>query len=259
MSPVEATQNLYDPASHTSAELDLLRDEFTRFLMRYKFGIDEVMTKISILREEFRHTHEYNPIEHVSSRLKSPESLVAKVQRKGCDPSFDAIRASITDIAGVRVTCSFVSDTYRVFEMLTSQHDIKIVAVKDYIAQPKANGYKSLHAILEVPVFLSDGVVPVFVEVQIRTIAMDFWASLEHKIYYKYDHAVPQDLLDGLFAAAETASRLDEDMERLHDEVRIQLDPAITPTSAIEVQTPLTPNEKVLEQFRRVRREFDID
>ena len=201
-------------------DLLALKSELTRFMMQYKFGIDEIMTKISILREEFAELHAYNPIEHVSSRLKSPESIIEKVERKGITPSFDDIRLAITDIAGVRVTCSFVSDAYRVFEMLTSQSDVTVLAVKDYIANPKANGYKSLHAVIEVPVFLSAGVVPVIVEVQIRTIAMDFWASLEHKIYYKYRDNVPQELLDGLKDAADTAARLDTDMERLHEQVR---------------------------------------
>jgi len=220
-------------------------------MMRYKFGIDEVTTKITILREEFGQLHDYNPIEHVSSRLKSPESIVAKIQRKGIEPDFGSIREAITDIAGIRITCSFVSDTYRVFEMLASQNDIRVVAVKDYIANPKPNGYKSLHAIVEVPVFLSDGVVPVYVEIQIRTIAMDFWASLEHKIFYKYDDEVPDDLLAGLKEAADTASRLDADMERLHEEVR-----GLGSSSAPETAESLAPDEEVLQQFQRFRDTF---
>ncbi|WP_308468992.1 GTP pyrophosphokinase [Rathayibacter soli] len=218
-------------------------------MMPYKFGIDEVNTKISILREEFSQLHDYNPIEHVSSRLKTPESIVAKVIRKECDPSFDAIAATITDIAGVRVTCSFGSDVYRVFELLTGQSDVRLITAKDYIAKPKPNGYKSLHAIIEVPVFLSAGPKPVFVEVQIRTVAMDFWASLEHKIYYKYDRAVPQELLDELKEAAETAARLDAKMERLHTEIR----------GAGELSNPhhtLVPADDTLQQFREVRQLF---
>ncbi|PJJ55584.1 GTP pyrophosphokinase [Compostimonas suwonensis] len=238
-------------------EMKQLRDDFTRFMMQYKFGIDEVTTKISILREEFSHMHDYNPIEHVSSRLKTPESIIDKVQRKGFDPSFETIRESITDIAGVRITCSFVSDTYRVFDMLTSQHDIRLVAVKDYIKNPKPNGYKSLHAIVEVPVFLSDGVVPVLVEVQIRTIAMDFWASLEHKIYYKYDQQVPQELLDDLREAAETASRLDRKMERLHDEIRVVAQPENPPQSRpSDAGDAVVPTVQAIEQLQRFRAHF---
>jgi len=232
-------------------ELRQLRDEFTRFMMQYRFGIDEVTTKITILRDEFAHLHDYNPIEHLSSRLKTPESIVAKIDRKGCEPTFDAIRRTITDIAGVRVTCSFVTDVYRVFDMLASQADVTVLDVRDYIAEPKPNGYRSLHGIVEVPVFLSDGVVPVTVEVQLRTIAMDFWASLEHKIYYKYDQAVPPQLLGDLTEAAETASRLDATMETLHERIRGgHRDPA--PTDA--GRPPVVPSEEVLRQLWQARR-----
>ncbi len=204
----------------SSADLRAMRDEFQRFLMEYRFGLAEVETKISILREEFQEMHAYNPIEHVSSRVKSPDSLVDKVRRKGIETDFDSIRASITDIAGIRVTCSFIDDAYRLSKLLTRQDDITVRDVKDYIANPKPNGYKSLHVIVEVPVFLSTGRVDVPVEVQFRTIAMDFWASLEHKIYYKYDRLVPDDLLAELKNAADTAAELDTRMERLHREIR---------------------------------------
>ncbi|WP_243075552.1 GTP pyrophosphokinase family protein [Microbacterium sp. SS28] len=202
-----------------AAQLRALRDQTERFLREYRFGMQEIETKLSILREEFEHTHSYNPIEHVSSRVKSPDSLVEKVERKGIEPNFDAIRERITDIAGVRVTCSFVSDVYRLFDLLARQDDITVREVKDYIAEPKPNGYQSLHAIIEVPVFLSTGRVDVPVEVQFRTIAMDFWASLEHKIYYKYDSQVPERLLAELKDAADSAAELDHRMERLHREL----------------------------------------
>ncbi|WZH37636.1 MAG: GTP pyrophosphokinase family protein [Microbacterium enclense] len=204
----------------SSSALRAMRDEFQRFLMEYRFGLAEVDTKIAILREEFQEMHDYNPIEHVSSRVKTPDSLVDKVRRKGIDTDFDSIRAAITDIAGIRVTCSFIDDAYRLSDLLTQQDDITVRDVKDYIATPKANGYKSLHVIVEVPVFLSTGRVQVPVEVQFRTIAMDFWASLEHKIYYKYDRLVPAELLDQLKDAADTAAELDTRMERLHREIR---------------------------------------
>ncbi|UYK41533.1 GTP pyrophosphokinase [Microbacterium terricola] len=200
-------------------ELRSMRDEFQHFLLPYEFGLREIETKLAILRDEFQHMHDYNPIEHVSSRLKSADSLVEKVERKGIEPGFEAIRAGITDIAGVRVTCSFVKDAYRLFDLLTQQDDITIRRVKDYIAEPKANGYKSLHVVVDVPVFLSSGRVDVPVEVQFRTIAMDFWASLEHKIYYKFDSKVPDRLLAELKDAADTAADLDTRMERLHREL----------------------------------------
>lgn len=197
-----------------------VRDSLTRFLMPYKFAIDEVMTKLRILQEEFTQTGEYNPIEHVSSRLKEPDNIIEKMERRGVPLETDLIRETITDIAGVRVICSFVSDVYRVFELLTAHADVTVYQVKDYIAKPKDNGYRSLHLLLEVPVFLSSGPVQTIVEVQIRTIAMDFWASLEHKIYYKYDREVPEQLLGGLKDAAEQASQLDSTMEWLHIAIR---------------------------------------
>ncbi|MGB4779179.1 MAG: GTP pyrophosphokinase family protein [Microbacterium sp.] len=196
-----------------------MRDEFQGFLLQYQFGLREVETKLGILRDEFQLMHDYNPIEHISSRVKSADSLVDKVVRKGVEPTFEGIRTGIMDIAGVRVTTSFTKDAYRLFDLLTQQDDITLREVKDYIATPKGNGYKSLHAIVSVPVFLSSGRVEVPVEVQFRTIAMDFWASLEHKIYYKYAGAVPDGLLAELKDAAESAALLDARMERLHHEL----------------------------------------
>ncbi len=207
------------PDAATLAQARRMRDELTRFLMEYRFAVNEVLTKVTILREEFVQLHRYNPIEHVTSRIKKPESIVKKVTRRGIAPELPLIREAITDIAGIRITCSFIADTYRVLETITAQDDVRVVAVKDYIAHPKPNGYKSLHAIVEIPVFLSTGPVHVPVELQIRTIAMDFWASLEHKIFYKYDGAVPARLLDELSAAADTAEQLDRRMEQLHTQV----------------------------------------
>ncbi|MCM3695358.1 GTP pyrophosphokinase family protein [Microbacterium oleivorans] len=204
----------------SASSLRAMRDEFQRFLMEYRFGLQEIETKISILREEFHEMHDYNPIEHVSSRVKSPDSIVEKIQRRGIEPDFDSVRAHITDIAGIRITCSFVSDVYRLFDLLTAQDDITVREVEDYIATPKGNGYKSLHTILEVPVYLSTGRVDVPVEVQFRTIAMDFWASLEHKIYYKYERQVPEHLLGQLKDAADAAAELDARMARLHQQIR---------------------------------------
>ncbi len=223
------------------AEIRALMREMRRLSLTYKFGIDEVMTKISILRDEFRHMQNYNPVEHVGSRLKSFESIAAKCRRKGIPLNPDAVRAQMFDIAGVRVTCSFVSDIYRVRDMLVGQSDITVLEERDYIAHPKDNGYKSLHLIVQVPVFLSDRVEQVVVEIQIRTIAMDFWASLEHKIYYKYDRQVPRHLTDSLKLAADVAASLDSSMERIHDEVQA-LAAAETPPSE-QTDALLSPEE----------------
>ncbi len=207
-------------AALNGSDVRALVDNLRRLVLSYMFGIDEVMTKISILRDEFRYIHEYNPIEHVGSRLKSFDSILAKAQRKQIPLTPDDVRAQMFDIAGVRVTCSFVSDLYRVRDMLVAQADLTLLEERDYIARPKPNGYKSLHLIVRVPVFLSDRVENVAVEIQLRTIAMDFWASLEHKIYYKYDRTVPAHLTDSLKLAADVAWSLDTSMERIHDEVK---------------------------------------
>ncbi len=201
-------------------DMRALRQDFMRFMLPHRFAMEEVVTKLTILRDEFTLMHDSNPIEHVASRLKSPDSIAEKMQRKRSEPTFASIRETITDIAGVRVTCSFVSDVYRVFDLLTTQSDITIIDVRDYIASPKRNGYRSLHALIQVPVHLSEGPLPVTVEVQLRTIAMDFWASLEHKIHYKYRGAVPADLADRLRDAADAAHSLDTLMEDLHEEVK---------------------------------------
>lgn len=193
--------------------------ELARFLMLYRFAINEVTTKLEILRDEFTHAHDYNPIEHIKARAKAPEAIIAKAQRIGCPLDLHQIPRHIRDIAGVRVVCSFESDVYAVFEILTRQTDVTVLEVEDYIAEPKPNGYRSLHAIIQIPVFLSSGPEDVEVELQIRTVAMDFWASLEHKIYYKYGRQVPTGLLDELRDAASTAAELDERMQRLHREI----------------------------------------
>jgi putative GTP pyrophosphokinase len=201
------------------AQIKQFKDEITRFMMMYKFALDALETKIEILKEEFQFLHDYNPIENTKSRLKSPESILNKINRKQCDISFSSIKSNITDIAGLRITCSFVTDIYRISDMLQSQSDLTIIGMKDYIKQPKPNGYQSLHLLVGVPVYMSDRQENVCVEVQIRTIAMDFWASLEHKIFYKYKEAVPPKLLQELKEAADSAAALDQPLERLHNEI----------------------------------------
>ncbi|MGE7920812.1 GTP pyrophosphokinase [Viridibacillus sp. NPDC093762] len=198
-----------------------LRVELTRFMMAYKFALDEIGTKVRILREEFKLIHEYNPIEHVTTRIKSPESILIKMRKKNIPTTLDGIRENMKDIAGIRITCCFVSDIYIISEMIQAQSDIEVIEVKDYIQQPKPNGYQSLHVILKIPVFMSDREEHVYVEMQIRTIAMDFWASLEHKIYYKYNKQVPERLTNELREAAFTAAELDRKMERLNKEINI--------------------------------------
>lgn len=208
-----------DPVE-AQAALKKMQGDLARFRLEYACGMDEVATKINILRQEFDQTHQYKPIEHVKTRLKSIESLLDKATRLGCRRDFDAVREQIRDIAGIRVVCTFVEDAYRVADMLVRQPDITLVTKKDYIATPKSNGYQSLHLIVEVPVFLSDRAIQVPVEVQIRTIAMDFWASIEHQIKYKYEGNVPDHLRERLKDVADSASSLDAQMGQLRDEIR---------------------------------------
>lgn len=196
-----------------------LKTELVRFMMYYKFALDEMNTKIDILKQEFQFIHDYNPIEHVSSRVKSPEGIIKKVQRKGYELSLSSIKENVRDIAGIRIICSFNSDIYEISHMLQKQRDIKVIECKDYIKNPKSNGYQSLHLILQIPVFMSDREEHVYVEIQIRTMAMDFWASLEHKIYYKYDREIPKNIKDELKEAAVSATELDRKMEHIHKKV----------------------------------------
>lgn len=217
-------------------KLGQIKKEMTRFMLAYKFSLDEVGTKINILEEEFQMIHEYNPIEHVSTRLKSPESIMRKALRKNIALTLPSIKENMKDIAGIRINCSFNSDIYKVSAMIQKQKDIEVVECKDYIKTPKPNGYRSLHLILKLPVFLSDRVEHVFVEVQIRTIAMDFWASLEHKIFYKYNKTVPPKITQELKEAAESANELDHKMENIHIEINElkQLDGKVATTSFAE-------------------------
>jgi putative GTP pyrophosphokinase len=197
-----------------------LRRDFSRFMLNYQFAIDEIMTKITILKREFQHLQDYSPIEHVNARLKSSDSIFDKARRQNNALTLESLRENVLDIAGIRVVCSFIADAYWVADMLSTQTDITVVKVKDYIQEPKANGYKSLHVIVKVPIFLSGSVEHVPVELQIRTVAMDFWASLEHKIYYKFGQEIPPRMLAELTEAADVANELDLKMERIHNEVR---------------------------------------
>lgn len=206
--------------SMQATELREMAHDIRYMMMVYQCARDEIMTKVNSLRKEFNLAHDYNPIEHISSRIKSPESLFVKMQRKGLPTTQKAIKDNIFDIAGVRLVCSFQSDIYRLREILLNQPDLKLLEERDYIANPKPNGYKSLHLIVEVPIYLSQVVERVPVEIQLRTVAQDFWASLEHKIYYKFDKEVPKHLTDALKLSSDVADSLDTSMERIHNEVR---------------------------------------
>ncbi len=195
-------------------------EKWTQFIIAYKFAIEEMNTKLRILNEEFTYTHQHNPIEHLKHRVKEPISIIKKLKRKNFEVSIDSARENIYDIAGIRVVCPFNSDIYTIYDMIKKQTDIRIFEVRDYIKNPKPNGYTSFHLIVEIPIFLSKGVEYVKVEIQIRTIAMDFWASLEHKIFYKYNKDVPERLILELKNAADAIYKLDHKMEKIHNEVK---------------------------------------
>ena len=162
-------------------------EEWNKALLLYNAALKEFSTKLEILNNEFKLAHQYNPIEHITSRLKSAQSIARKMRIKQKELTVENIIRYINDVAGIRIICTFTSDIYRIADAITNQNDVTTLKIKDYIANPKPNGYTSYHMIVSVPIFLSNDVIDTKVEIQIRTIAMDFWASLEHKIYYKFE------------------------------------------------------------------------
>ncbi|WP_315073051.1 GTP pyrophosphokinase family protein [uncultured Clostridium sp.] len=194
-------------------------EEISETLLIYRSAIKEVKTKLDILDDELKIKRKRNPIEYMKSRVKTPNSIMEKLRRKGFEMSIQSAKKNLNDIAGIRVICSFVGDIYDIASMLIRQDDIKLIEEKDYIKNPKSNGYRSLHLVVEVPIFFSDHVEPVRVEVQIRTIAMDFWASLEHKLYYKTSGESPAHITQDLKECAELIASTDMRMQDIHKEV----------------------------------------
>ena len=195
-------------------------DNWNEVLLVYRSALKEINTKLEILNDEFQHVHRYNPIEHIKSRIKTSESIVKKLKKKGYESTIENMIKYVDDIAGIRIICSFESDIYQIAEMLANQNDIKILEVKDYIKKPKESGYKSFHMLVTVPIFLSNKSVETKVEVQIRTVAMDFWASLEHKIHYKFEGNVPESIQEELVDCAMMVSALDIKMMSLNEQVQ---------------------------------------
>lgn len=194
-------------------------DKWKTVMFLYNSALKEINTKMEILNNEFINIYNYNPIEHIKSRLKTPDSIVKKLQRYGWEVTVENMIEKVNDIAGIRVICSFTSDIYQIAEMIEKQMDVKIINVKDYIKAPKDNGYKSYHMVITIPVYMSDGPVDTRVEIQIRTVAMDFWASLEHKIYYKFEGNAPDYLEQELKACANMVDILDAKMFSLNEEI----------------------------------------
>ena len=192
---------------------------FNKLMTEYRSAIMEVETRLNILNAEFSQEYNRNPFESIKSRLKSADSIFEKLGRKGYPFTVESIRKHLTDVAGVRVICSFPDDIYRLAELFTQQGDIYLVRRKDYIKNPKSNGYRSLHLILNVPIFLSREVKYMSVEVQFRTIAMDFWASLEHKLKYKKDVDDAEEIVQQLKFCADSIGQLDYQMQEIRNKI----------------------------------------
>lgn len=194
-------------------------DSWQEVLIVYNAALKQIQTKMEILNDEFQHVHQYNPIEHIKARIKTSESIVKKLKRYGYESTIENMVKYVNDIAGIRIICSFTSDIYRIAEMIENQKDIQVESVKDYITYPKASGYKSYHMIVKVPVYLSDRIVDTKVEIQIRTVAMDFWASLEHKMHYKFEGDAPEHIKSELVECARLVADLDARMLSLNEEI----------------------------------------
>lgn len=193
--------------------------QFQQIMMMYSCAIREVKTKLEVLNDDLAIRNQRNPIQMIKSRVKRPRSILDKLQRRGHPLTVRSISEHLYDVAGIRVICSFIDDIYDVAEMLARQDDVEVLMVKDYIRCPKVNGYRSYHMIIEIPVFFSDRKEKMRVEVQIRTMAMDFWASLEHKIYYKFEGNAPKYISQDLRECSGIVSMLDAKMLQLNEAI----------------------------------------
>lgn len=200
----------------TPENFESLGESFFEMQHLYQSATREISTKLKILDDEFQFKHRRNPIHHMQSRIKSLKSIVEKLERKDMEVSLDSAKENLTDIAGIRVVCYYIDDIYMVAKMLSVQDDITVVREADYIKYPKSNGYRSLHLVVKVPVFFSDSKELVPVEIQIRTIAMDFWASLEHQLRYKAIDEIPESVLIELQECANTIAATDLKMQRIY-------------------------------------------
>lgn len=188
-------------------------------MLLYDSAIKKMRTKVEILNDEFQQVHQYNPIEYIKTRTKTADSIVKKLKKNGYEVSIQNMIDHCNDIAGVRIVCSFSADIYEIAEMIGRQTDVTVISIKDYIKNPKESGYKSYHMLVTIPIYLSDRTVDTKVEIQIRTIGMDFWASLEHKIYYKFEGKAPAYISRDLRECSEIVSMMDTKMEMLNDAI----------------------------------------
>lgn len=195
-------------------------DSWETMMFLYNSALKKVGTRLDIMSDEFRYVNKYNPIEYIKARIKTPESIVKKLRRHGYESSIENMVNHVNDIAGIRIVCSFTSDIYRIAEMIGRQNDMVVMSVKDYIRHPKESGYKSYHMLVTTPIYMEDSTISTKVEIQIRTIAMDFWASLEHKIYYKFEGNAPDYISRELRDCAEIVSNLDAKMLQLNEAIQ---------------------------------------
>lgn len=209
-----------DDKEATSVEKLELLDQFESLMIKYRAAVREVTTKLEVLNDELSSFAERNPIEGIQSRIKRPYSIAKKLKARGLPVAVESIQKNLNDVAGIRVICPFISDIYDVADMLLSQEDVLLIEKKDYIEKPKENGYRSLHLIVEIPIFLSKGKENMRVEIQIRTVAMDFWASLEHQIRYKKGLEEEQKISEGLKECADTIARTDLRMQELREMIK---------------------------------------
>lgn len=203
----------------TGDDIDSFKKNFFEMQHLYQSAIREISTKLEILDDEFQVIHKRNPIHHMQSRIKSTKSISDKLNRKECEISIDSAKSNLNDIAGIRVVCYYIDDIYMIAKMLTQQDDIVLQRVTDYIQNPKENGYRSLHLVVTVPVFYSDRKEIVPVEIQIRTMAMDFWASLEHQLRYKTNDTVPPSVAQELQECADTIAKTDMKMQSIYKSI----------------------------------------
>ncbi len=210
--------NIPEDTAHIFAET---AHKFEEIMMMYQCAIQEVTTKLEVLSREMSVRNNRNPIETIKYRIKKPQSIAQKLTKNGYEVTVDSISKNLNDVAGVRVICSFIDDIYTIAKMLTNQDDIHLVQVKDYIKNPKPNGYRSYHMIIEIPVFFSDRKKYMRVEVQIRTIAMDFWASLEHQVRYKKDIPDTEEMYNRLKKCADVIAATDSEMQNIAEKINL--------------------------------------
>ena len=204
--------------------IEAMRKEYVQIQGIYAAAIREINARLQTLNQEFSLQHKHNPIHHLESRVKTLPSIIKKLRNTGFPVSISSAKKNLHDIAGVRVVCRYVADIYRIADLLLAQDDISLILEKNYIKNPKPNGYRSLHIVVDVPVYLSQGKLYIPVEIQIRTVAMDFWATLEHGIRYKATEEVPQSIIDQLRECADVITETDYKMQdifqalqRVHD------------------------------------------